>query len=91
MHASDRYFEGGTLDDLRQMDNEPQQGYASILKHGVIGEGLNDYDQIFAILKEIQFDSWISIEDGPDPEKGIQDITQSAIFLRKKMAEYGLI
>lgn len=90
MHASDRYFEGGTLEDLQQMDNEPQQGYASILKHGVIGEGLNDYDQIFSILKEIHFDSWISIEDGPDPEKGIQDITQSAIFLRQKMTEYGL-
>ena len=90
MHASDRYFEGGTLADLQQMDAEAQKGYASILKHGVIGKGLNDYDKIFSILNEIGFSSWISIEDGPDPAKGIDDITQSAIFLRQKMAEHGL-
>ncbi len=90
MHASDRYFEGGTLEDLKQLDEEPKQGYASILKHGVIGEGLNDYDQIFKILKGVDFNSWISIEDGPDPEKGIHDITESAIFLRQKMSEHGL-
>ena len=90
MHASDRYFEGGTLADLQQMDEEAQKGYASILKHGVIGKGLNNYDQIFSILKEIAFDSWISIEDGPDPAKGVDDITQSAVFLRQKMAKHGL-
>jgi sugar phosphate isomerase/epimerase len=90
MHASDRYFEGGTLEDLQRMDTEAQKGYATILKHGIIGKGLNDYDQIFSILKEVGFNSWISIEDGPDPDKGIDDITQSAIFLRKKMAEHGL-
>ena len=90
MHASDRYFEGGTLEDLQKLDTEAQQGYASILQHGVIGEGLNDYDQIFSILREVGFASWISIEDGPDPDKGIDDITQSAVFLRKKMREHGL-
>ncbi len=90
MHASDRYFEGGTLADLQQMDTAAQKGYASILQHGVIGRGLNDYDQIFTILKEVGFESWISIEDGPDPETGLQDIRDSAVFLRQKMAAYGL-
>lgn len=90
MHASDRYFEGGTLADLQKLDQSGQQGYATILKHGVIGQGLNDYDQIFTVLREVGFNSWISIEDGPDPETGIKDITDSAIFLREKMKQFGL-
>jgi sugar phosphate isomerase/epimerase len=90
MHASDRYFEGGNLADLRKMEARPQTGYASILKHGVIGRGLNDYDKIFSILKEVGFRGWISIEDGPDPATGERDIAESAIFLRRKMKEHGL-
>src|SRR6185503_4048097 len=42
MHASDRYFEGGTADDLRKLEANPHTGYAGILKHGVVGKGLND-------------------------------------------------
>ena len=49
MHASDRYLESGTLDDLKTQDGS--LGYARNLKHGVIGKGLNDYDRIFSILK----------------------------------------
>lgn len=90
MHASDRYFEGGTLEELRQIEAQPQTGYASILKHGVIGRGLNDYDRIFSILKGAGFNGWISIEDGPDPVTGVADIAESARFLRKKMREFGL-
>lgn len=90
MHASDRYFEGGGLDDLRRMEAQPQTGYASILKHGVIGRGLNDYDKIFSILKSVNFRGWISIEDGPDPATGVQDIAESAVFLRAKMKAHGL-
>ncbi|MBI4660496.1 MAG: sugar phosphate isomerase/epimerase [Verrucomicrobia bacterium] len=90
MHASDRYFEGGTLDDLRRIEAQPQTGYASILKHGVIGRGLNDYDRIFSILKKAGFNGWISIEDGPDPATGVADIAESAKFLRRKMREFGL-
>ncbi|HXJ59984.1 MAG TPA: sugar phosphate isomerase/epimerase family protein [Verrucomicrobiae bacterium] len=90
MHASDRYFEGGTWEDLRRLEAHPHTGYASILKHGVIGRGLNDYDRIFSILKNVGFNGWISIEDGPDPKTGIEDIAQSAVFLRRKMREYGL-
>jgi sugar phosphate isomerase/epimerase len=74
MHASDRYFEKGkTVEDLKQLELQPLVGYASILKHGVIGQGLNDYDQIFSILHEVGFNGWISIEDGPEGPSKAQD------------------
>jgi sugar phosphate isomerase/epimerase len=38
MHASDRYLVEGTLADLRREENSV--GYASRLRHGVIGRGL---------------------------------------------------
>lgn len=87
MHASDRYLEGGTLEDLRRMEAHPQTGYASILKHGVVGQGLNDYDRIFSILRSVNFHGWISIEDGEDPVNGMEHLRQSAEFLRRKMKE----
>jgi len=37
------------------MEAHPQAGYAPILRHGVIGRGLNDYDRIFSILKSAGF------------------------------------
>jgi sugar phosphate isomerase/epimerase len=88
MHASDRFFEGGTAEDLRKMGGH--QGYASILKHGVVGRGLNDYDAIFSTLKSVGFQGWISIEDGDNPDVGMEHIRLSAEFLRAKMAEHGL-
>ena len=84
MHASDRYLKGGTLDDLRQSDGT--LGYSPLLSHGVIGEGLNDYDRIFAILRSVGFDGWISIEDGVD---SMQQMVDSARFLRRKMDDQG--
>lgn len=90
MHASDRYLEGGTLEDLHRMEEEGQVGYADILQHGIIGEGLNDYDQIFSILRDAGFDGWISIEDGQDPDVGMEHLQASAQFLRAKMDEHGL-
>ncbi len=90
MHASDRYFEGGTLDDLVKTDAHPNTGYAAILQHGVVGRGLNDYDRIFSILRGVGFQGWISIEDGADPLSGARDIAESALFLRRKMRQYGL-
>src|SRR5262245_4751914 len=39
MQASDRYLEGGTLEELRMMARDPQHGYAPFVKHGVIGQG----------------------------------------------------
>jgi hypothetical protein len=38
----------------------------------------------------VGFDGWISIEDGADPETSVEDIRQSAIFLRRKMREHKL-
>ena len=90
MHASDRFFGEGTWQDLKRRDLDPVAGYAPILRHGVIGRGLNDYDRIFSILRAAGFRGWISIEDGPDPATGVDDIRESAIFLRRKMKEHGL-
>lgn len=83
MHASDRYLAEGTLEDLRR--EEDSVGYAKRLRHGAIGEGLNDYDRIFSILSGVGFNSWISIEDGVD---GIDQLRRSVKFLRDKIGAY---
>jgi len=90
MHASDRWFEGGTAADLKKYEADPQLGYAKILRHGVIGKGLNDYDKIFSILKSAGFTGWVSIEDGEDASVGMEHLRLSAKFLREKMAAHGL-
>ena len=90
MHASDRYFEGGTFEDLRRLEAQAHTGYASILKHGVIGRGLNDYDRIFSILRSVNFQGWISIEDGEYRIRGVENLRLSVEFLREKMKEHGL-
>jgi len=84
MHASDRYLLEGTLDDLRK-EEEGVLGYAKRLRHGEIGKGLNDYDAIFTELKRVNFDGWISIEDGVD---GMEQLERSVVFLRKKIRVY---
>ena len=83
MHASDRYLASGTLEDLKRQDGTA--GYAANLKHGVIGKGLNDYDEILSTLKEEGFDGWISIEDGLN---GLDELRESVSFLRRKIAEH---
>ncbi|MBT8180706.1 MAG: sugar phosphate isomerase/epimerase, partial [Eudoraea sp.] len=80
MHASDRYLIEGTIDDLRK-EEDGVLGYAKRLRHGEIGKGLNDYDAIFTELKRVNFDGWISIEDGVD---GMDQLQRSVSFLRKK-------
>ena len=90
MHASDRYFEGGGVEELRKLDRDPRQGYAPFLRHGVIGRGCIDYDRIFSILRKKGFTGWISIEDGEDPAVGMEHLRESVTFLRSKMAAYGL-
>jgi sugar phosphate isomerase/epimerase len=84
MHASDRYLANGTIEDLRKAEGGTA-GYVSFFKHGVIGKGLNDYDAIFKTLKDVGFDSWISIEDGVD---GMEQMYESADFLREKIKKY---
>lgn len=90
MHASDRWLEGGTLEDLRRLDAAPQAGYAPFLKHGIIGRGLIPYDRIFEILASIGFAGWISIEDGQDPACGMEHLRESALFLHGRMEQYSL-
>jgi sugar phosphate isomerase/epimerase len=84
MHASDRYLKEGTIEDLRKEEGGAL-GYAKRLSHGEIGKGLNDYDAIFAELKRVGFNGWISIEDGVD---GMDQLERSVTFVRKKIAEY---
>jgi sugar phosphate isomerase/epimerase len=83
MHASDRYVAEGTLEDLRR--EEDSTGYARRLRHGEIGQGLNDYDAIFASLADAGFDGWISIEDGVE---GLEQLRRSVAFLRGKMGRH---
>ena len=84
MHASDRYLIEGTIEDLRN-DENGTIGYAKRLRHGEIGQGLNDYDAIFEELKRVGFDGWISIEDGVD---GMDQLGRSVAYLRKKIKTY---
>jgi sugar phosphate isomerase/epimerase len=85
MHASDRYLMNGSIEDLRKIEMDPLHGYAKTIQHGVIGRGLNDYDAIFRILKGVGFNGWISIEDGMN---GMEELRQSADFLRAKINQY---
>jgi sugar phosphate isomerase/epimerase len=90
MQASDRYLEGGTIEDLKGMARDPQHGYAKIIRHGVIGNGLNDYDRIFSTMARAGYDGWISIEDGEGPtlQIGFENLRRSAKFLRGKIAQH---
>lgn len=84
MHASDRYLaDGMTIEELRQADGT--LGYSPSLRHGVTGQGLNDYDQIFTILSSAGYDGWVSIEDGMN---GMDEMRDSAIFLGKMRDKY---
>ncbi|HYO48941.1 MAG TPA: sugar phosphate isomerase/epimerase family protein [Chloroflexia bacterium] len=84
MHASDRSLKPGyTLADLRAQ--EDSLGYTSILQHGEIGQGLNDFDAIFSILCAMGFDGWVSIEDGIN---GFDELERSALFLKSKIGHY---
>jgi sugar phosphate isomerase/epimerase len=85
MHASDRYLKDGSFTDLRKLELDPVYGYANSIQHGVIGQGLNDYDAIFRILRDSGFDGWISIEDGMN---GMDELRQSADFLKRKIDQY---
>jgi sugar phosphate isomerase/epimerase len=84
MHASDRTLIEGTLEDLRREEGG-LEGYAKRLRHGTIGQGLNDYDAIFRELRSAGFDSWISIEDGVD---GMDQLVESTRFLREKIRQH---
>ena len=84
MHASDRFLAGGTtLEELRQTDGT--LGYSPNLCHGVTGQGLNDYDTIFQLLADHNYQGWISIEDGMN---GMEEMAESLAFLRRMVVKY---
>jgi sugar phosphate isomerase/epimerase len=90
VQASDRYLEGGSVEELQRLSADATHGYAPFLKHGVIGHGLNDYDRIFSTLARGGFDGWISIEDGEGEtiDRGMQNLRESVSFLRAKLAQH---
>ena len=84
MHASDRFLvEGSTLADVVLPSG--LIGYPDKLQHGVTGQGSNDYDAIFSILRDVGFDGWVSIEDGVN---GMDEMRQSIKFLKRMRAQY---
>ena len=76
--------------DLQRLDAHAAQGHAPLLRHGVIGDGLVDYERIFAALAARDFNGWISIEDGEGPtiEQGMENLRRSVDFLRGRMARW---
>jgi sugar phosphate isomerase/epimerase len=84
MHASDRYLvEGATLEDVLLPDG--MIGYPDKLKHGVTGQGMNDYDAIFSILRDAGYNGWVSIEDGMN---GMDEMRESIEFLKQMREKY---
>ncbi len=84
MHASDRYLvAGASLESLKQSDGTI--GYSDKLRHGVVGQGLNDYDAIFRILKDSGYNGWVSIEDGMN---GMEEMQESIDFLKRMRDRY---
>jgi sugar phosphate isomerase/epimerase len=84
MHASDRYLvPGTTLEEITLQDGTV--GYPDKLKHGETGQGANDYDAIFRILRDAGFHGWISVEDGMN---GLGELRRSVDFLKKKREQY---
>ncbi|GGD64249.1 sugar phosphate isomerase/epimerase family protein [Paenibacillus nasutitermitis] len=85
MHASDRYLmPGHSMSELQQHQSE---GYASILVHGVIGRGLNDYPVIFEHLRSAGFQGWISVEDGVN---GLEELRDSIAYVKQQIDQSGL-
>lgn len=76
LHASDRRPKPGVT-----IGPEGITDYTQLI-HGEVGTGIIDYDAIFAILKTVNFEGWISIEDGVN---GIEELQRSARFLANKM------
>src|SRR3569833_807903 len=76
LHASDRRPRPGVT-----IGPEGIMDYSQLI-HGEIGTGMNDFDEIFRILRSVGFDGWVSIEDGVN---GIDELRRSAEYLARKM------
>ena len=74
---------GTTLAEIQLQDGTV--GYPDKLKHGETGQGTNDYDAIFRILRSANFSGWISVEDGMD---GLDELRRSVEFLKGKRREH---
>ena len=86
VHASDRRLAPNVkMEDLKQA--EGVAGYAGLLTHGVVGEGLNDYDKIFDKLNEAGFNGWISIEDGMN---GLDEMKRSIDYLNRMRNKHNM-
>jgi Sugar phosphate isomerases/epimerases len=85
MHASDRFLApGATLEDVN-IGDDGLIGYPDKLRHGVVGQGMNDFNAIFSILAKAKFRGWVSIEDGMN---GMDDMKQSIDFLKAMRDKY---
>ena len=76
LHASDRRPKPGV-----EIGPEGIMDYTQLI-HGEVGTGIIDYNAIFSVLRDTQFDGWISIEDGVN---GIDELQRSARFLATRM------
>ena len=84
MHASDRFLlQGTTLEEVLLPNG--LIGYPDKLQHGVTGQGSNDYNAIFSILRAEDFKGWVSIEDGMN---GMEEMRESIAFLKRMRAQY---
>jgi len=54
----------------------------------VTGQGLNDYDEIFRILRSVNYNRWISIEDGMNGMNGMGEMAESVAFLVRMRERY---
>ena len=84
MHASDRYLVPGRR-SIRSWRHDGTIGYPDQMKHGETGQGSNDYDAIFRILRSVNFAGWISVEDGMD---GLDELRRSVEFLKRNAPQY---
>ena len=77
-----------SLHDVMASRNNAQAKLNTVVD--VIGKGLNDYDRIFGTLAKAGYAGWVSIEDGEGPtvEIGLDNLRQSAKFLREKFAKH---
>jgi sugar phosphate isomerase/epimerase len=90
LHASDRRLAAGwTLDEAARAYGRSGPGSAALV-HGVVGDGEIDYEALLSTLAGAGFAGWISIEDGDDPVRGVDDLRRSAAFLRGAMRRHGL-
>ena len=65
-------------------NSDGRSATADALQHGVTGRGLNDYDAIFQILRDVGYDGWVSIEDGMN---GMEEMRASLEFLHRMREE----